>query len=65
MLRFRAQELRDADEPMFSVRFHRGDEDVELLPRDVASLPEVGVLQSWFHWSRGTPVAPHRDACTW
>jgi len=28
-------------------------------------LPEVGVLSSWFHWSRGTPVAPDRNACTW
>ncbi|KPK12970.1 MAG: hypothetical protein AMJ62_15575 [Myxococcales bacterium SG8_38] len=65
MVRYRAQELRDAGQPMFSIRLSQEGGVRALSAREVGSLPPVDTLAGWLHWSKGTPLPPHRDACMW
>lgn len=65
MLRYRAQQVRDQADPMFSVRFTQGGTVHDLSADEVEALDPVGKLSGWLHWSKGTPLPPHRDACMW
>ena len=65
MLRYRLRELRDRGQPAFSIRFRRAGEVHTLSPEEVGALSVPSRLASWFHWSRGTPLPPQRNACTW
>lgn len=65
MLRYRADELRRLEQPMFSIKFDRGGEVFDWSPEQVGELTPVGRLASWAHWSKGTPRPPHENLCMW
>jgi hypothetical protein len=65
MLRLRAEEVREAGEPMFSIEYERRDEIHDLSPKDVSELAPVSRVASWIHWSKGNPLPPEHNACMW
>ncbi len=65
MMRYRAQQIRDSDLPMFSVRFRRGADVYTLTPEEVRALPPVGWMARRVFHSKGTPLPPHENACMW